>query len=58
MLCQISKTYTHYAATLLFFFFGARSLYDAARGAGGAEEELEEVERELQVSQRGVGGPS
>ena len=26
---QISKVYTHYAATLLFFFFGLRSLYDA-----------------------------
>ncbi len=26
---QISKTYTHYAATALFFFFGIKSLYDA-----------------------------
>lgn len=26
---QISKVYTHYAATALFFFFGLRSLYDA-----------------------------
>lgn len=26
---QISKVYTHYACTLLFFFFGLKSLYDA-----------------------------
>lgn len=30
VLCaQISKTYTHYAAVALFFFFGLKSLYDA-----------------------------
>jgi putative Mn2+ efflux pump MntP len=26
---QIPKTYTHYAATALFFFFGIKSIYDA-----------------------------
>lgn len=25
---QISKVYTHYAATILFFFFGFKTLYD------------------------------
>lgn len=29
---QISKKYTHWAAIALFFFFGARSLYDAITG--------------------------
>lgn len=29
---QISKKYTHWAAVALFFFFGARSLYDAITG--------------------------
>jgi hypothetical protein len=48
---QISKTYTHYGATALFFFFGLRLLYEAATGAAAAagESELEEVEKELQV---------
>ncbi len=27
-LMQIPKVYTHYAATLLFFFFGFKTLYD------------------------------
>lgn len=26
---QIPKTYTHYAAVALFFFFGIKTLYDA-----------------------------
>jgi putative Ca2+/H+ antiporter (TMEM165/GDT1 family) len=45
----ISKTYTHYLAVALFFFFGARSLYDAllAWEGGGMEEELAETEAEL-----------
>lgn len=44
----ISKKYTDYAAALLFFFFGLRSLYDVFTGSaeGGSEAELEEVERE------------
>ena len=48
---QISKTYTHYGATALFFFFGVRMLYEAFTGAASAagESELEEVEKELQV---------
>jgi hypothetical protein len=29
---QISKTYTHYAATILFFFFGFKTLYDTFFG--------------------------
>eukprot|EP00199_Chlamydomonas_sp_CCMP681_P005519 CAMPEP_0119109288 /NCGR_PEP_ID=MMETSP1180-20130426/17829_1 /TAXON_ID=3052 ORGANISM="Chlamydomonas cf sp, Strain CCMP681" /NCGR_SAMPLE_ID=MMETSP1180 /ASSEMBLY_ACC=CAM_ASM_000741 /LENGTH=236 /DNA_ID=CAMNT_0007095029 /DNA_START=21 /DNA_END=731 /DNA_ORIENTATION=+ len=43
----ISKTYTHYAATALFFFFGLKSLYDAILSKGAGGEELEEVEKEL-----------
>jgi hypothetical protein len=31
---QISKTYTHYAATILFFFFGFKTLYDTFLGEG------------------------
>lgn len=31
---QISKTYTHYAATILFFFFGFKTLYDVFLGEG------------------------
>ena len=30
---QISRTYTHYGATMLFLYFGARMLYDVATGA-------------------------
>lgn len=50
-LVQISKKYTHYGATALFFFFGLRMLYEAVTGAASAagESELEEVEKELQV---------
>ena len=29
---QISKKYTHWAAVILFFSFGLRSLYDAVTG--------------------------
>lgn len=43
----ISKTYTHYAATALFFVFGVRMLYDAAINAQTGESELVEVEKEL-----------
>ena len=45
----ISKTYTHYLAVALFFFFGLRSLYESllAREGGGMQEELEETESEL-----------
>ncbi|GFH30798.1 GDT1 family protein [Haematococcus lacustris] len=44
----ISKTYTHYAATALFFFFGLRSLYDAfIKANDGEESELAAVEAEL-----------
>ncbi|GAB4816351.1 hypothetical protein N2152v2_003397 [Parachlorella kessleri] len=50
----ISKTYTHYGATALFFFFGVRMLYEAFTGAASAsaESELEEVEKELQGSHK------
>mmetsp|Transcript_15570 Transcript_15570/g.44270 ORF Transcript_15570/g.44270 Transcript_15570/m.44270 type:complete len:246 (+) Transcript_15570:168-905(+) len=44
----ISPTYTHHAATLLFFLFGFRVLYEAYTGdVEGGESELQEVEREL-----------
>jgi putative Ca2+/H+ antiporter (TMEM165/GDT1 family) len=45
----ISKTYTHYLAVALFFFFGLRSLYESllAWEGGGMQEELEETEKEL-----------
>lgn len=44
----ISRTYTHHAATLLFFVFGFRVLYEAYTGElEGGESELQEVEREL-----------
>jgi putative Ca2+/H+ antiporter (TMEM165/GDT1 family) len=47
----ISRTYTHHAATLLFFVFGLRVLYEAYTGEGeGGENELQEVERELSSS--------
>lgn len=46
---QISKKWTHYGATALFFFFGARMLYDAVTNAHAGESELDEVEKELQV---------
>lgn len=49
---QISKTYTHYAATALFFAFGARMLYDAATDAHAGESELTEVEKELSASHK------
>ena len=29
---QISKTYTHYGAIILFMYFGLRMLYDVAFG--------------------------
>ena len=45
----ISKTYTHYLAVALFFFFGLRSLYESllAWEGGGMQEELAETEKEL-----------
>ena len=45
----ISKTYTHYLAVALFFFFGCRSLYESllAWEGGGMREELAETEKEL-----------
>ena len=45
----ISKTYTHYLAVALFFFFGLRSLYESllAWEGGGMREELAETEKEL-----------
>lgn len=46
----ISKTYTHYAATALFFVFGVRMLYDAATNSLSGESELSEVEKELSAS--------
>ena len=46
----ISKTYTHYAATALFFVFGIRMLYDAITNAHAGESELSEVEKELSAA--------
>eukprot|EP00882_Tetradesmus_deserticola_P013755 GHRQ01014608.1.p1 GENE.GHRQ01014608.1~~GHRQ01014608.1.p1 ORF type:complete len:263 (+),score=62.85 GHRQ01014608.1:292-1080(+) len=43
----ISKVYTHYAATILFFFFGFKTLYDTYTHTDGGESELEQVEHEL-----------
>ena len=50
----ISKTYTHYLAVALFFFFGLRSLYESllAWEGGGMQEELAETEKELAGSKR------
>lgn len=44
---------THYMATALFFFFGAKLLRDALQSdaAGDLKEELEEVEEELQAKE-------
>lgn len=48
----ISKTYTHYAATILFFFFGGRLLYDSIfNQTEGVSGEIEEVEREISESE-------
>eukprot|EP00879_Flechtneria_rotunda_P001097 GHRR01001238.1.p1 GENE.GHRR01001238.1~~GHRR01001238.1.p1 ORF type:complete len:260 (+),score=55.50 GHRR01001238.1:257-1036(+) len=46
----ISKVYTHYAATILFFFFGFKTLYDAYTHNDAEESELEQVEQELSSS--------
>jgi len=43
----ISRTYTHYAATILFLFFGLRMLYEALTNQHQDNDELEEVEKEL-----------
>lgn len=48
----ISKMYTHYAATALFFAFGLRMLYEAAINANTGESELSEVEKELQAAHK------
>lgn len=44
---------THYMATALFFFFGAKLLYDALQmdGSGDLKDELDEVEEELQAKE-------
>jgi putative Ca2+/H+ antiporter (TMEM165/GDT1 family) len=56
----ISKTYTHYAATALFFFFGGRMLYEAVTNAHAGENELDEVEKELEAVDKSpkTGGPA
>ena len=38
---QISKEYTHHAATVLFFFFGIRTLLGLREAAAKSKEELE-----------------
>jgi len=52
---------THYMATALFFFFGAKLVYDASgmESGGDLKEELEEVEEELahkEAEEAGDGG--
>ncbi|EOD18159.1 hypothetical protein EMIHUDRAFT_61467 [Emiliania huxleyi CCMP1516] len=42
-----AQAYTHYAAVLLFLFFGVRMLREAKDAGEGASDELEEVELEL-----------
>ncbi len=52
----IPKSYTHYAAALLFAYFGGKLLYDAREMEGtGPSEELEEVEQEL-IKKKGDDG--
>ena len=48
----ISRTYTHYAATILFLFFGLRMLYEALTNQNQDKDELEEVEKELAHSSK------
>lgn len=48
----LPKAYTHYAATVLFFCFGVRLLYDTILNkAEAVSDEIEEVERELADSE-------
>lgn len=46
----LPASYTHFAATILFFVFGARLLWDARAMESGPSEELAEVEEELEKS--------
>ncbi|KAJ1636267.1 hypothetical protein T492DRAFT_960747 [Pavlovales sp. CCMP2436] len=51
---MLPKTYTHYAAALLFLVFGVRLLRDASQmDGGGPSDELEEVEAELGKKEEG-----
>ena len=50
---QVSPQLTHHAATALFFFFGARSLYQSVFAWEGGGEELAEVEKELSETKDG-----
>lgn len=43
----IPHTWTHVGATLLFFVFGIRSLWDGFMEEGGMAKELQEVEKQL-----------
>jgi len=49
----LPASYTHAAATVLFFVFGARLLWDARTMESGVSEELAEVEEELEKSETG-----
>ena len=49
----MSPQLTHHAATALFFFFGARSLYQSVFAWEGGGEELAEVEKELSETKDG-----
>ncbi len=54
----IPKSFTHYAAALLFAYFGVKLLNDSREMEGdGPSEELEEVEQEL-ISKKGDGDGS
>jgi putative Ca2+/H+ antiporter (TMEM165/GDT1 family) len=45
----ISRTWTHNGATVLFFLFGLKSLWDGITHEGGESAELAEVEAQLKV---------
>jgi len=48
----IPRAWTHNGATLLFFIFGLRSLYDGFTHEGGESAELAEVEAQLEAEDK------
>jgi putative Ca2+/H+ antiporter (TMEM165/GDT1 family) len=46
----LPRSYTHYAAIVLFLYFGGKLLWDGSQMEDGVSEELEEVEEELGVA--------
>jgi len=49
----LPRTFTHYAAFVLFAFFGVQLLHKAYHMEHGVSEELEEVEEELEAKESG-----